>query len=91
MNLYNNGFSGGLIATVLYPVILAIARHRKPVLENLDYFSEMEQDTPIMAPVPHEMLETETDIDPADPIGPPVEPTKAFKKDRPHKHRHFFE
>jgi len=96
MNLYNNGFSGGLIATVLYPVILAIARHRKPVIENLDYFSEMEQDTPIMAPEPHEMLETETDIDPADPIGPPVEPPKVkisyYKpKEKHQKHRHFFE
>ncbi len=96
MNLYNNGFSGGLIATVLYPVILAIARHRKPVLENLDYFSEMEEDTPMMAPTPHEMLETEVDIDPADPIGPPVTPPKPkinyYKpRERQHKHRHFFE
>jgi len=96
MNLYNNGFSGGLIATVLYPVILAIARHRKPVIENLDYFAEMEEDAPIMVPTPHEMLETETDIDPADPIGPPVEPPKAkihyYKPREKHqKHRHFFE
>lgn len=91
MNLYNNGFSGGLIATVLYPVILAIARHRKPVLEDLDYFAEMEEDAPLMADTHHEMLETESDIDPADPIGPPVNPVKLFKKNRTHNHRHFFE
>ena len=28
--LYNNGFSGGLLAIILYPTICAIARHRKP-------------------------------------------------------------
>ena len=45
--------------------------------------------------VHHEMLETESDIDPADPIGPPVEPPKSkikhLKKERTHNHRHFFE
>lgn len=96
MNLYNNGFSGGLVATVLYPIILAIARHRKPVLEDLDYFQEMEEDAPIMAPAPHELLETESDIDPADPIGPPVVPAGPkihyYKPVEKHKrHRHFFE
>ena len=97
MNLYNNGFSGGLIAIVLYPLILAVARHRKPVLEDLDYFSEMEEDAPMEPPTHHEMLETESDIDPADPIGPPADPpkhktkTKHLKKERTHNHRHFFE
>ena len=97
MNLYNNGFSGGLIAIVLYPLILAVARHRKPVIENLDYFSEMEEDSPMEPLTHHEMLETESDIDPADPIGPPVDPpkvknkTKHLKKERTHNHRHFFE
>jgi hypothetical protein len=95
MNLYNNGFSGGLVATVLYPLILGVARHRNPIIENLDYFSEMEEDAPMEPLVHHEMLETESDIDPADPIGPPVEPPKSkikhLKKERTHNHRHFFE
>ena len=30
LNLYNNGFSGGLIAIVLYPTLTAIVRHRRP-------------------------------------------------------------
>lgn len=99
MNLYNNGFSGGLIAIVLYPLIVAVARHRKPVLEDLDYFEEMEDDAPIVPPNPHEVLETETDIEPADPIGPPVTPVpvKQHKlkyyqpKKKEQRHRHFFE
>ena len=98
MNLYNNGFSGGLIATVLYPLIVAVARHRKPVLEDLDYFEEMEEDTPLVPPDPHEVLETETDIEPADPIGPPVTPPKPQHKikyyhhhEKKDRHRHFFE
>ena len=36
MNLYNNGFSGGLIAIVLYPTITAIARHRRHKLRDED-------------------------------------------------------
>ena len=28
MNLYNNGFSGGLVALVLYAIIIAVIRHR---------------------------------------------------------------
>ena len=34
LNLYNNGFSGGLIAIVLYPIITAAIRHRKPELQD---------------------------------------------------------
>ena len=48
MNLYNNGFSGGLIAIVLYPVIIAVAHHRKPVLQDEDYFEQMENDEPLV-------------------------------------------
>lgn len=48
MNLYNNGFSGGLVAIVLYPIITAVARHRKPVLQDDDYFEVFEADAPIM-------------------------------------------
>lgn len=57
MNLYNNGFSGGLIAIVLYPTILAIARHRKPVIQDEDFFEELEHDEPLMPPEPHEITE----------------------------------
>ncbi len=46
LNLYNNGFSGGLIAMVLYPTITAIFRHRLPVLRNEDYFDLFEQTEP---------------------------------------------
>lgn len=46
MNLYNNGFSGGLVALVLYPVITSLYRHRRPVLQNEDLFETYENDTP---------------------------------------------
>jgi len=91
MNLYNNGFSGGLVATVLYPVILAVARHRKPVLEELDFFEDVEEDSPIVAPRPNEILETESDLDPADPIGPPEapDPDHILNYQRHEKRRRF--
>ncbi|MCI8304880.1 MAG: DUF1576 domain-containing protein [Lawsonibacter sp.] len=54
MNLYNNGFSGGLIAIVLYPLITDIARRRKPVLQDEDYFDELEHDDPVVPPEPGE-------------------------------------
>ena len=57
MNLYNNGFSGGLVAIVLYPCIIAIARHRKPQLQDLDYFDHLESDAPVVPPDPHEIQE----------------------------------
>lgn len=47
LNLYNNGFSGGLIAIVLYPVITAIARHRRPFLRDRDYYDLFSEDAPI--------------------------------------------
>ena len=62
MNLYNNGFSGGLIAIVLYPAIIAIARRRKPVLQEEDYFDQMEHDEPIVPPTPHEIVAEEHEI-----------------------------
>ena len=52
MNLYNNGFSGGLVAIVLYPVIIAVVRHRKPTLVDQDYFDPLEHDEPVVPPVP---------------------------------------
>ncbi|MBE6973362.1 MAG: DUF1576 domain-containing protein [Ruminococcaceae bacterium] len=62
MNLYNNGFSGGLVAIVLYPAIIAIARRRKPVLQEEDYFEQLEHDEPIVPPVPHEIVAEENEI-----------------------------
>ena len=59
MNLYNNGFSGGLVATVLYPILIAIARHRKPTLQDKDMFENLENDAPVMAPPRHAMDEEE--------------------------------
>jgi hypothetical protein len=47
LNLYNNGFSGGLIAIVLYPTITAIARHRRPKLRNEEYYDQFEESEPI--------------------------------------------
>ncbi len=41
MNLYNNGFSGGLIAMVLYPILSAI-RLRHPRLQDVDYIDMLE-------------------------------------------------
>ncbi len=60
MNLYNNGFSGGLVAIVLYPTIIAIARRLKPVLQDRDYMDELEHDAPITPPDPGELEEEES-------------------------------
>ena len=54
MNLYNNGFSGGLIAIVLFPVITAVFRRRRPVLQDEDYFEVFEHDEPVTPPPPAE-------------------------------------
>jgi len=47
INLYNNGFSGGLIAIVLYPIITSAIRHRQPELQDEDYFDAFAHDSPI--------------------------------------------
>ena len=47
LNLYNNGFSGGLIAIVLYPTITAIVRRRRPRLRDEDYYDLFEESQPI--------------------------------------------
>jgi len=47
MNLYNNGFSGGLVAIVLYPVLTALVRRRGAVVHNEDYFDVFEKESPI--------------------------------------------
>ena len=62
MNLYNNGFSGGLIAIVLYPTIIAIARRRKAVLQEEDYFEQLEHDEPVVPPAVDEVVAEEEEI-----------------------------
>jgi hypothetical protein len=85
LNLYNNGFSGGLVATVLYPTITAIARHRKPVLQDEDYLENLEEDAPIVPPTPHIVEEP---LEPVLTIGDMF----YYKHNHPEKgHRHFFE
>ena len=50
MNLYNNGFSGGLVAIVLYPLIMDVLRHRRPFLPDRDYFDPIQHDEPVPPP-----------------------------------------
>ena len=50
VNLYNNGYSGGLLAIVLYPLLTEAIRHRRPELEDKDYFDVMEHDEPQIPP-----------------------------------------
>ena len=51
VNLYNNGYSGGLLAIVLYPIITEMIRHRRPELEARDYFDDtVEHDEPLVPP-----------------------------------------
>lgn len=64
MNLYNNGFAGGLVAIFLYPIILALVRHRKAEVQNKDYFDIVEYDDPIMPPEHNDI--TEESISPYD-------------------------
>ena len=46
MNLYNNGFSGGLVSIVLYPVLQSIVKSRRPVLMEEDLFAMFEEMRP---------------------------------------------
>ena len=51
INLYNNGFSGGLLAIVLYPIISEPIRHHRPGLQDRDYFDDtIEHDEPLVPP-----------------------------------------
>ncbi|SBW10252.1 conserved membrane hypothetical protein [uncultured Eubacteriales bacterium] len=54
LNLYNNGFSGGLIAIALFPILTAVFRRHKPVLQDEDYFDLFTHDTPQPPPPPAE-------------------------------------
>ncbi len=37
LNLYNNGFAAGLVATVMYPVLNQFIKHRKAKIDDIDY------------------------------------------------------
>ncbi len=56
LNLYNNGFSGGILAIILYPTILDIVRRRQPELQNEDYFEIIHEDSN-QTPVENEVVE----------------------------------
>ena len=47
LNLYNNGFSAGLIVTVMYPTVTAIVRRRRITIRDEDYYDLFEEDAPI--------------------------------------------
>ena len=47
LNLYNNGFSAGLIVTVMYPTVTAIVRRRRITVRDEDYYDLFEEDAPI--------------------------------------------
>ncbi len=44
LNLYNNGFSGGLIAIVVIPVAAAIFNHHLPKIRDASFFEVLEDD-----------------------------------------------
>ncbi|MCI9308217.1 MAG: DUF1576 domain-containing protein [Oscillospiraceae bacterium] len=46
MNLYNNGFSGGLVAIVLYPILTSLVERRRPVLMEEDLFAMFDSNEP---------------------------------------------
>ena len=46
MNLYNNGFSGGLVAIVLYPILTSLVKRRRPVLVEEDLYAMFASDAP---------------------------------------------
>lgn len=47
----------GLVAIVLYPLIIDIFRHRRPTLTDRDYFDPVEHDEPLPPPDRQEMTE----------------------------------
>lgn len=73
LNLYNNGFSGGLIAIVLYPTITAIVRHRRPALRDADYYDLFEETAPI--DVSAWLAQEQASAHPNDPAFMPSEST----------------
>ena len=74
LNLYNNGFSGGLIAIVLYPTVTAIVRHRNPRLRDQDYYDLFEESDPIdVSRWRTEQVEEERQEEPIVETEPPAE------------------
>lgn len=71
MNLYNNGFAGGLVAIILYPLIIDIARHRKITIQDKDFFEPLEHDEPVVPPIVHGFIE-EVDIPDSDEDSDPM-------------------
>lgn len=49
INLYNNGFTGGLLAIVLYPIITSLVYHRRAMLQNKEYLDVFLDETPLSA------------------------------------------
>ncbi|MGM9607407.1 MAG: DUF1576 domain-containing protein [Oscillospiraceae bacterium] len=47
INLYNNGFSGGLLAIVLYPIINSLAFHRRAMLQDKEYLDVFLDESPL--------------------------------------------
>ena len=83
LNLYNNGFSGGLIAIVLYPIITAVVRHRRPALRDADYYDLFEDTDPIS------FSSWLTDpVRRADQPGDSTETHPAYSADQPDAHTH---
>ena len=56
VNLYDSGFSGGLISIVLFPVVTAIFRHSNPDLVPMDFFVDTRGDKP--APLERDQIPT---------------------------------
>jgi len=46
LNLYNNGFSGGLLAIVLYPIITSLVYHRRAMLQDKEYLDIFASEAP---------------------------------------------
>lgn len=46
----------------LCPAIIAIARRRKPLLQETDYFENLEHDEPIPPPIVHQVVAEEEEI-----------------------------
>lgn len=47
INLYNNGFSGGLLAIVLYPIISSLVFRRKAKLQDKEYLDLFLDESPL--------------------------------------------
>lgn len=47
INLYNNGFTGGLLAIVLYPIINALVFHRRAMLQDKEYLDAFLDEAPL--------------------------------------------